>query len=131
MTKWTPSNAKILPALIVALALLVACTPAGPAAQAPADAGEQAPAPTDPPPPTSDPAEKRLDQDTEAVEPTGVPSTDTAEPAPPTPTEAEPAETGGLPEFQPSNRTGLEATNPASVNLSNGELQFVEFFAFW
>ena len=31
----------------------------------------------------------------------------------------------------PTVRTGLESTNPASVNLASGDLQLIEFFAFW
>jgi hypothetical protein len=31
----------------------------------------------------------------------------------------------------PPIKTGLEATDPSTVNLASGELQFVEFFAFW
>ncbi len=31
----------------------------------------------------------------------------------------------------PTPRTGLEATDPGSVNLLSGNVQFVEAFAFW
>jgi len=31
----------------------------------------------------------------------------------------------------PTPRTGLEATDPGSVNLLTGNVQFVEAFAFW
>ena len=31
----------------------------------------------------------------------------------------------------PTVRVGLESTNPASVTLASGQLQLVEFFAFW
>lgn len=31
----------------------------------------------------------------------------------------------------PTVRTGLESTNPGSVTLASGELQLIEFFAFW
>ena len=31
----------------------------------------------------------------------------------------------------PTVRAGLESTNPASVTLASGELQLIEFFAFW
>jgi hypothetical protein len=31
----------------------------------------------------------------------------------------------------PTPRTGLESTDPASVNLASGEIQLVEAFAFW
>lgn len=56
----------------------------------------------------------------------------------PTPNPAYPAP-GDLPGGSPSPETsdpppvkvGLEATDPSTVNLASGELQFVEFFAFW
>ncbi len=57
--------------------------------------------------------------------------TPTVAPAYPAPEE----EQGGLstPDAanQPPIKTGLEATNPSTVNLASGGLQFVEFFAFW
>ena len=31
----------------------------------------------------------------------------------------------------PAPRTGLESTDPATVNLASGQLQLVEVFAFW
>jgi hypothetical protein len=31
----------------------------------------------------------------------------------------------------PTPRGGLESTNPEIVNLASGEIQLVEFFAFW
>jgi len=31
----------------------------------------------------------------------------------------------------PAQRTGLESTDPATVNLASGQLQLVEAFAFW
>jgi len=31
----------------------------------------------------------------------------------------------------PTPRSGLESTNPATVNLTSGEIQLVEVFAFW
>ena len=31
----------------------------------------------------------------------------------------------------PTPRTGLESTDPASVNLTSGSIQVVEVFAFW
>jgi hypothetical protein len=33
--------------------------------------------------------------------------------------------------FTPSNRTALEASDPGSFDLDSGDLQLVEFFAFW
>jgi hypothetical protein len=34
-------------------------------------------------------------------------------------------------ENPPPVKTGLEATDPSTVSLASGELQFIEFFAFW
>jgi len=31
----------------------------------------------------------------------------------------------------PALKTGLESTNPAAVNLANGDIQLIEMFAFW
>lgn len=31
----------------------------------------------------------------------------------------------------PTPRTGLESTDPATVNLATGEIQLIEAFAFW
>jgi hypothetical protein len=53
---------------------------------------------------------------------TETPATEAA--PPPTPTGAERT-------YAPSSRTALEATDPSSLDLTSGELQFVEFFAFW
>jgi hypothetical protein len=50
-----------------------------------------------------------------------APSSDEAYPVPEEPVEA-PA---------PIVRTELEATDPAMVSLASGDIQFVEFFAFW
>ncbi len=42
---------------------------------------------------------------------------------------------GGYPSpdesYPPPLKTELQATNPSTVNLASGELQLVEFFAFW
>ncbi|MCI0521052.1 MAG: hypothetical protein L0Z70_12465 [Chloroflexi bacterium] len=35
------------------------------------------------------------------------------------------------PEVIATPRPGMEATDPATVNLASGEVQFIEFFAFW
>lgn len=37
----------------------------------------------------------------------------------------------GSNDVQPTPRSGLEATDPSTVRLASGKLQFVEFFAFW
>jgi hypothetical protein len=31
----------------------------------------------------------------------------------------------------PTQRVGLQETDPGSVNLSSGDIQLIEFFAFW
>ena len=31
----------------------------------------------------------------------------------------------------PTARTGLESTNPETVKLASGDIQFIELFAFW
>lgn len=35
------------------------------------------------------------------------------------------------PELQPTSRAGLEATDPETVTLASGDIQLIEFFAFW
>jgi hypothetical protein len=40
-------------------------------------------------------------------------------------------EGGEQPLFTPTIRQELFASDPANFNLANGEVQFVEFFAFW
>ena len=35
------------------------------------------------------------------------------------------------PDFEPTARPGMEASDPASVALASGGYQLVEFFAFW
>lgn len=63
------------------------------------------------------------------------PTSEVGYPAPeiqlPTPDKSE----GGYPSPElaspPSLKTELVATRPSSVNLASGELQLVEFFAFW
>jgi len=41
------------------------------------------------------------------------------------------AEAGANVVEPPAIKTGLEATNPSTVTLASGEIQFVELFAFW
>ena len=43
------------------------------------------------------------------------------------PTQSEVAED----QILPTPRAGLESTDPATVSLATGEIQFVEVFAFW
>lgn len=46
-----------------------------------------------------------------------------------TPAATEPV--GRAPAVEPTARPGLHATDPGTVQLASGELQLVEFFAFW
>ena len=47
-------------------------------------------------------------------------------------TEPEPTVVESAPETAaPALKTGLESTNPAVVNLANGDIQLIEMFAFW
>lgn len=34
-------------------------------------------------------------------------------------------------QIPPTPRTGLESTDPATVNLASGDIQLIEVFAFW
>jgi len=34
-------------------------------------------------------------------------------------------------QVEPTPRAGLEATDPATVNLASGDIQLIEVFAFW
>ena len=66
-----------------------------------------------------------------AIEPTSEEGYPAPEIQLPTPDNSE----GGYPSPElaspPSLKTELAATRPSSVNLASGELQLVEFFAFW
>jgi hypothetical protein len=57
-----------------------------------------------------------------------VPTPDPAYPAPEELPEGDPSPDSSNP---PPVKVGLEATDPSTVNLASGGLQFVEFFAFW
>jgi hypothetical protein len=77
------------------------------------------------------------DQVDDMDEPTAAPATiePTVEPSPTTSLEeaAAPtseADTAGSSDPAPV-RTTLAATNPATVDLASGEIQLIEFFAFW
>jgi len=56
---------------------------------------------------------------------TEIPATDVQQEADPAQAEVEDIH------VVPTPRTGLESTDPATVNLASGEIQFVEVFAFW
>lgn len=76
------------------------------------------------------PQENTQPTDTEAVLPT-----DTNEPTQEmtATTESEPSQPTEQAEIEekPTARVGLQATDPETVNLASGEIQLVEFFAFW
>jgi hypothetical protein len=80
---------------------------------------------------TEEPEDKVMEAPTEPIAPsTEVPTTEPTESPTEAPTDLpEPAPTELI--FVPSTRTALEATNPATVSLASGQLQLVEFFAYW
>ena len=114
--------------LIGGLLILAACS--GPVAVAPAAvAPTQPPLAESPAPLVNSPASTS----TEPVAPAGA-ATPTTALADSAPTELpEPPEPAGEPTEQPppTPRADLEASNPEGITLASGELQFVEFFAFW
>lgn len=55
---------------------------------------------------------------------------DEAEPTSP-PAETAIQESTPAADVTPTARVGLQATDPETVNLASGEIQLVEFFAFW
>ena len=106
LSMWRFVTGLILPAL-----LLASCAPAAPSAP---DAGQQ--------PSVQEPASPV------AVEPSVTPVPDQAEvPADTAPTET--AAPAPLP-VATSRGPDLHATDPATVSLASGQLQFVEFFRF-
>ena len=106
---------------IVAILVLAGCT--GAASQPEPEAGLETPV-------------EAVAAETAAVQAPAAPAneaTDTVEGLEPATTEAtarieEPAPEEAAP---PPVREGLEATDPASVQLASGKVQLVEFFAFW
>jgi predicted small secreted protein len=46
-------------------------------------------------------------------------------------TESEPIQSAEASVEKPTPRVGLVATDPSTVSLASGEIQLVEFFAFW
>jgi hypothetical protein len=77
----------------------------------------------------SDAPSSKNESDSSSI-PTNTPDPDVAESVPPTPaplpTEPAPVQA----EFKPSDRP-LGATDPTTFNLASGEVQLVEFFAYW
>ena len=82
-------------------------------------------------PPPPDPVGDDPAPETGYPAPAEILPTPTLMPAYPAPSEDEDGSTGNDPEVQPPVKTGLEATDPSTVTLASGGLQFVEFFAFW
>ena len=130
--------------IIVGVMLISACS----AQQAPVmtpeleaiEEGIVEPAPTEMPAESSLTAE--IEEEEAAISPTDIPEEDqglVAEGYPPPgyqfPTKGPPSAGYPYPEPEqkvpPPVKTELEATNPAMVNLSTGEPQLIEFFAFW
>jgi hypothetical protein len=66
--------------------------------------------------------------DTAALAEPNTPPTETAPSSAPETQEAAPIE---LPAEKPAGRGGLRASPPSQVALASGQLQLVEFFAFW
>lgn len=61
----------------------------------------------------------------------GYPASENVIPTPTLMPYPAPADDEGSSTAPPPIKTGLEATDPSTVNLASGELQFIEFFAFW
>ncbi|MCG3206862.1 MAG: hypothetical protein FOGNACKC_00461 [Anaerolineae bacterium] len=106
MIQLTSIARRWLPA--VAVLALAGCG----AATTPADTSRPGPTPTEP---------VAAATPTDTPPPPTIAPTDTPVPEPP----------AAMPEFRPSTRTALAATDPATVALASGKVQLVEFFAFW
>ena len=106
----TLMKSRLLPSLTLLIVLLAACSPA--AAVTPEPSVEQQPAPP--------------------VEPTATAFTpaDTAPVEPATEVVTAPTEAVAPLPVATSRGDNLEATDPRTVNLASGGLQFVEFFRF-
>lgn len=127
---------KIAMIALIGTLLLGACSPAA------AVGREATPEPQDSPPAaeaqavaTATPAEAGQQPTAVPVEATATMGETTGETAEEPPLAPEPPSdpTGPPPEPEPlrTPRPGLEATDPASVELASGRVQLVEFFAFW
>jgi len=99
---------RFLPALSLLILLLASCAPAAPVAPSVEQPSVQQPAPS------------------VAVEPSATPVVDAGNPVA-QPTEA--VESAPLP-IATSRGPNLEATDPNTVSLASGQLQFVEFFRY-
>ena len=75
------------------------------------------------------PGDSEEDAPTEALAPTDTAVVEEASAPEPTTSPTEEPATGRT--FTPSSKVSLEASNPANFNIASGELQLVEFFAFW
>jgi hypothetical protein len=110
-TRLRQSNRRFRTSLILAALLLASCAPAAPTAP---DAGQQ--------PSVQEPASPVT------VEPSVTSVPDQAEP-PSDPAGTETAAPAPLP-VATSRGPDLHATDPGTVSLASGQLQFVEFFRF-
>jgi hypothetical protein len=61
----------------------------------------------------------------------GYPSPEFQDPEPASPTSGYPSPEEGLAATVPALKTEMQATNPSTVSLASGDIQLVEFFAFW
>jgi hypothetical protein len=107
----TFSPSTLLKTGLLAVLLLVGCAPAAAPESAQPEAPAQTAAPATVEPPTPSP----------------LPPTETT--APIVPTEAAPTEAPQV--IATSRGPNLEATDPSTYTRASGELQLVEFFAFW
>lgn len=105
--------------LLIALMFVVGCTAQNAAVQ-PTDAVEATPETVAEEIPTDVPAAAPTD---EMFIPTDAPTATTA------PVSAAASEESGA--TCPNRGSGLEATDPSTVALASGDVQLLEFFAFW
>ena len=116
----------ILP--VLAVLLLAACSP-GVETAAPAEVPSEAQETVSSPAQVETEAEMKP-TDAQAVTATEAPPEADAPPTEVPPTaEAAVVEDASAPAC--TSKTGLAATDPASVSLASGEVQLIEFFAFW
>ena len=84
-----------------------------------------------PPAPTATQAVPAVDEPTEIEQAQTKPTDAGEEKAMPEEVVDTPAASPTEVAFVPSDRLGFTPTSPSTVNLASGQLQFVEFFAFW
>jgi cytoskeletal protein RodZ len=110
----------LVAALIVVGAAIVACQPADQVVDQPTQPATET-ATEQPEPDIDEPAPTETETETSAAQDPGA--TDEVE--------ADEQEAEEEEQAAPTARIGLVATNPAEVELASGEIQLVEFFAFW